>query len=149
MDSVSYNLGRAVAPPVSVLLVTTLGYGWAFAANAVSFLVFAGCLLLAGQGQPAEQRREESRLKDGFIASRDDWQIAVLLLMVAAVTVADDPVLVLGPAVAAHLAPQPGLVGMVHRRARRWHGPRVVPAIPGTSPRSGWPPRRSRSWPPA
>ena len=66
MDSVSYNLGRAIAPPVSVLLVATLGYGWAFAANAVSFLVFAVCLLLAGQGQPAEQRREKSRPKDGL-----------------------------------------------------------------------------------
>jgi MFS family permease len=102
MDSVSYNLGRAVAPPVSVLLVTTLGFGWAFAANSVSFLVFAGCLVLAGHGQPTE-RRERSQLRDGFKASLSDWRIAVLLLMVAAVTVADDPVLVLGPALAGHL----------------------------------------------
>jgi len=102
MDSVSYNLGRAVAPPVSVLLVTTLGFGWAFAANSASFLVFAGCLVLAGHGQPAE-RRERSQLRDGFQASLHDWRIAVLLLMVAAITVADDPVLVLGPALAEHL----------------------------------------------
>lgn len=102
MDSVSYNLGRAVAPPIGVLLVSTAGAGWAFAANSVSFLVFAGCLVLAGQGQPAE-RRERSQLKDGFKIGFHDWQIAVLLLMVAAVTVADDPVLVLGPAVASHL----------------------------------------------
>ena len=102
MDSVSYNLGRAVAPPVSVLLVTMLGFGWAFAANAVSFLVFAVCLMLAGHGQPAE-RREKSQLRAGFEVSCRDWRITVLLLMVAAVTVADDPVLVLGPAVAAHL----------------------------------------------
>jgi MFS family permease len=102
MDSVSYNLGRAVAPPISVLLVTTLGFGWAFAANAVSFLIFAVCLILAGRGQPAE-RKEKSQLRDGFDVSRQDWRIVVLLLMVAAVTVADDPVLVLGPAVASHL----------------------------------------------
>jgi MFS family permease len=102
MDSVSYNLGRALAPPVSVLLVTELGFGWAFAANAVSFLVFAVGLILAGHGQPAEQR-EQSKVKDGFKVVASDWRIAVLLLMVAAVTVADDPVLVLGPAVAAHL----------------------------------------------
>jgi predicted MFS family arabinose efflux permease len=102
MDSVSYNLGRAVAPPLSVVLVNTLGFGWAFAANALSFVVFAFCLVLAGRGQPAE-RREVSQLKDGFKVARDDWRIGILLLMVAAVTVADDPVLVLGPAVAAHL----------------------------------------------
>jgi MFS family permease len=102
MDSVSYNLGRAVAPPISVLLVTTLGFGYAFAANAVSFLIFAGCLAIAGRGQPAE-RREKSQLRDGFDVSRRDWRIAILLLMVGAVTVADDPVLVLGPALAGHL----------------------------------------------
>jgi MFS family permease len=102
MDSVSYNLGRAVAPPISVVLVSAFGYGSAFAANAVSFLVFAGCLVLAGQGQPTE-KREKSRLRDGFKVSFHDWRIGVLLLMVAAVTVADDPVLVLGPALAAHL----------------------------------------------
>jgi sugar phosphate permease len=71
MDSVSYNLGRAVAPPVSVLLVTTLVFGWAFAANAVSFLVFAVCLVLAGHGQPTE-RRERSQLRDGFKVSVRD-----------------------------------------------------------------------------
>jgi MFS family permease len=32
-----------------------------------------------------------------------NWRIGILLLMVAAVTVADDPVLVLGPALAGHL----------------------------------------------
>ncbi len=102
MDSVCYNLGRAVAPPVSVLLVTTLGFGWAFAANAVSFLLFAGCLAVAGRGQRAE-RREKSQSQGRIQDAKGDWRIAVLLLMVAAVTVADDPVLVLGPAVAGRL----------------------------------------------
>ena len=107
MDSVSYNLGRAVAPPVSVWVVMTLGFGWAFGANAVSFLVFALCLVLAGRGSARPvvdpMKREQSRLKDGFVIARHDWRIAVPLLMVAAVTVADDPVLVLGPALAGHM----------------------------------------------
>jgi MFS family permease len=107
MDSVSYNLGRVVAPPLSVTLVMTLGFGWAFAANAVSFLVFALCLLLARQGHAGPVadpgRRERSRLKDGFVIACYDWRIAAALLMVAAVTVADDPVSVLGPALASHL----------------------------------------------
>ena len=84
MDSVSYNLGRAIAPPISVLLVTAFGFGWAFAANAVSFLIFAVCLMLAGHGQPTE-RREKSQLRDGFDISRHDWQIAVLLMKNSAV----------------------------------------------------------------
>jgi MFS family permease len=115
MDSVSYNLGRAAAPPVSILIVTTLGFGWAFAANAASFLIFAGCLVLAGKGSP--HRHEEvgkpkkSQLKDGFVTAFGSWQIAVLLLMVAAVTMADDPVLVLGPALASHLHATPNMSG--------------------------------------
>ena len=122
IDSVSYNLGRAVAPPLSVLLVTTLGFGWAFAANAVSFIVFALCLMLASRGRAVDvadsMKWKRSGLKDGFVIACCDWQIAIPLLMVAAVTVADDPVLVLGPALA---RPARGrrLLRMVHRRARR------------------------------
>jgi predicted MFS family arabinose efflux permease len=109
LDSVSYNLGRAVAPPISIALVMTAGFGWAFAANAASFLVFAVCLTLTGRGSASpvrglsKQREEKSKLKDGFVIAWQDWRIAVLLLMVAAVTIADDPVLVLGPALASHL----------------------------------------------
>jgi hypothetical protein len=118
MDSVSYNLGRAVAPPLSVLLVATMGFGWSFALNAVSFAVFAVCIALAGPGQATDAPRQMvagaggtgaaaaaggTRILDGFRLAFTDWEIAVPLLMVAAVTVADDPVTVLGPALARHL----------------------------------------------
>jgi MFS family permease len=113
MDSVSYNLGRAIAPPLSVLLVATMGFGWAFALNSVSFVAFFVCIKLAGPGlgeHPDPARRgagqtpgDGSRILDGFRLAFNDWEIAVPLLMVAAVTVADDPVLVLGPALARHL----------------------------------------------
>jgi predicted MFS family arabinose efflux permease len=101
MDSVSYNLGRALAPAAGVLLMLKVGFGWAFAANSLSFLVFAAFLMLAGQGAAEPLRR--SRVADGYRIARRDGRIAILLLMVAAVTVADDPVLVLGPALASNL----------------------------------------------
>jgi predicted MFS family arabinose efflux permease len=103
MDAVSYNLGRAVAPPVSVAIVfATHGYGLAFAANAITFLAFTVALILAGKGADAEPERR-SRVKDGFLIARQSRTIGLLLLMVAAVTIADDPVQVLGPALASHL----------------------------------------------
>jgi predicted MFS family arabinose efflux permease len=103
MDAVSYNLGRALAPPVTVLIVLTTGlYGLAFAANAVTFLFFTLMLILAGNGAEAEPE-QDSRLKDGFVIARRNHRIMLLLLMVAAVTIADDPVQVLGPALANHL----------------------------------------------
>jgi MFS family permease len=103
MDAVSYNLGRATAPPLTVAIVLlTHGYGLAFAINAATFLVFTVMLILAGRGADAEPERR-SRVKDGFVIARRSRKILLLLLMVAAVTVADDPVQVLGPALASHL----------------------------------------------
>jgi MFS family permease len=103
MDAVSYNLGRATAPPLTVLVVfLTHGYGLAFAANALTFLAFTLMLILAGRGADREPERR-SRVKDGFVIARKSRMILLLLLMVAAVTVADDPVQVLGPALASHL----------------------------------------------
>ena len=50
MDSVSYNLGRALAPPLSILLISEFGFGYAFIVNSISFLLFAAVLQLAGKG---------------------------------------------------------------------------------------------------
>jgi Na+/melibiose symporter-like transporter len=111
MDAVSYNLGRALAPPLTVLIVlTTHGYGLAFAVNAVTFLVFTLMLILAGKGADAEPERR-SRVKDGFVIARRNRRIRLLLLMVAAVTIADDPVQVLGPTLASHLGVSQGWSG--------------------------------------
>src|SRR5262249_3004822 len=52
MNSVSYNLGRAVAPVICVLVVITDGFAWAFAANAISFLIYL-VLLVAIRPRPA------------------------------------------------------------------------------------------------
>jgi MFS family permease len=102
MDAVSYNLGRAIAPLLSIAVVHWFGYGWAFAGNAISFVIFTAVLWRAGRFGTAEPR-QRSRVMDGFRIATGDGRIWILLLMVAAVTVADDPVLVLGPALANHL----------------------------------------------
>ncbi len=99
LDSVSYNLGRAVAPVFSVLIFTTIGFGWAFALNAISFGYFTAVLVCIRPRNPkAEINRP--RVTNGFRIAWQDRRILILLLMVAAVTVAADPILVLGPALA-------------------------------------------------
>ena len=52
-----------------------------------------------------------SRVRDGFVIARHDHRVLILLLMVAAVTVADDPILVLGPALAKQLHASPAWSG--------------------------------------
>jgi predicted MFS family arabinose efflux permease len=102
MNSVSYNTGRAAAPVFCVIVITTIGFGWAFALNAISFVVFAAMLALMRPGQERRQS-QPSRLWDGVRIALVQPRIALLLAMVATVTIADDPVLVLGPALAQHV----------------------------------------------
>jgi predicted MFS family arabinose efflux permease len=95
MNSVSYNIGRAVAPLAAVLIITTIGYGWVFTLNGISFLVMA-------VGLP-KVRLVPVRLKGvraGFRMARQERGMWLLLVMVASVTFAADPVLVLGPPMA-------------------------------------------------
>lgn len=99
MDSVSYNLGRALAPVVGVLILATVGPGLAFAANAASFGFFT-IVLLRLRPRAAKTKAESSRVIAGLRIAWCDRRIMILLLMVAAVTVAADPILVLGPALA-------------------------------------------------
>lgn len=99
MDSVSYNLGRALAPAISILIFTTVGFGLAFALNAGSFFLFTLVLVyLRPRGNQQEPNR--SRVKNGLHIAVKEPRVMVLLLMVAAITVAADPILVLGPALA-------------------------------------------------
>lgn len=103
MDTVSYNLGRAIAPVLTIGMgLSGISFAWAFAANAASFIAFSLILWLVHMRAEAEPERR-SRIGDGFLIARSDSRIIILLLMVAAVTVADDPILVLGPALARQL----------------------------------------------
>ncbi len=102
MNSVSYNAGRSVAPAFSILVVTTIGFGWAFALNAATFACFV-IVLLTIKPNSALPPRSRSRVWNSFPIAFTDRKIMILLLMVAAVTVAEDPLLVLGPALAHHL----------------------------------------------
>jgi predicted MFS family arabinose efflux permease len=107
MNSVSYNLGRALAPAMCVLMVMTVGFSWAFALNAASFVVFAGTLArarpLAPGRLPQPAPAQPARARDGVRTALQQRRIMLLLAMVAAVTFADDPVLILGPVLARHL----------------------------------------------
>jgi MFS family permease len=111
MDSVSYNLGRAIAPLLTVAIgLAGVNFAWAFTANAVSFIAFS-VILWRARMDMTPQKKQRSRVKDGFAIARNDRRIMILLLMVAAVTIADDPILVLGPALAKQLDIAPALSG--------------------------------------
>jgi MFS family permease len=109
MNSVSYNAGRALAPALCVPILAFIGPGWIFMLNAVSFVIFAvvlGCLKFGARQIPSpdhlatEHARRRARVMDGVRAARRYRRILLLLTVVAAVTLADDPILVLSPGLA-------------------------------------------------
>ena len=79
----------------------TAGFWWVFALNAVTFAIFVGVLRKVRPLAPVPISNK-SRVRDGMLVVRDDRKILVLLLVVAASTLAEDPVLVLGPGLARH-----------------------------------------------
>jgi predicted MFS family arabinose efflux permease len=102
MNSVSYNFGRALSPVLYLVVLADLGAGWAFALNAVSFLIFAVTIVVVFPRQSTTQTRPAPDWSGLRMAWRRP-RIMLLLAMVAAVTIADDPVQVLGPSLAHHV----------------------------------------------
>ena len=125
MNSVSYNAGRALAPALCVLVITCIGPDLIFILNAISFVIFAILLcrlkhitddtslrpIFAGRlgrvmnhasktSVKAPLGHPRARVTDGLMIALRHRRILLLLAIVAAVTLADDPILVLRPALA-------------------------------------------------
>jgi MFS family permease len=102
MNSVSYNIGRTLSPVLYLVVLLSIGAGWAFALNAISFLIFAVTVIAVYPRHAPRQVRPAPDWRGLRIAVRRP-RITLLLAMVAAVTIADDPVQVLGPSLAQHV----------------------------------------------
>jgi MFS family permease len=102
MNSVSYNVGRTVSPALYLIVLTSIGAGWAFVLNAISFLIFATTIVIVYPRHAPPQTRPAPDWSGLRMAIRRP-RIMLLLAMVAAVTISDDPVQVLGPSLAHHV----------------------------------------------
>lgn len=140
MNSVSYNAGRTLAPVLCIAVLASVGAVWAFALNAISFVIFAAIIIaIHPNGVPRRNSHAHDWLGLRIAVSRP--RILLLLTMVATVTVADDPVLVLGPA----------LTHQVLAASRLWPAyflsalglgtvlGAMVPTKPSTARRAAWP----------
>jgi MFS family permease len=100
LNSMTYNLARAVGPALAAVSVRTLGIPASFAINSASYLLLGLALLVV---HPAPRRlalRGESRLRDSLRLVRNQPRLLGLLLIVAAVGFASDPVNTESPAFA-------------------------------------------------
>lgn len=107
MNSVTFNLARAVGPVAGALVVAHFGIAWAVAINALSYLALAVAVLLVHPAEQAAPRGARARLRDSVRMVRHDPRLAMLLGVVAAVSLTLDPVSTLTPAFATRFFHRP------------------------------------------
>jgi MFS family permease len=88
LNSTMNNVARAVGPAVAGLLIASVGEGWCFAINALSFVAVVASLMAMDKSQlvPSERTtRAKGQLLEGFRYVRRTPQLALPLLMMALV----------------------------------------------------------------
>jgi MFS family permease len=103
LNAATFNLARAVGPVAGAYVVESLGIPWAFAINAVSYVVLIGALQ-AVHPRPVEDRPEERpKLRESIALVRGDAYLGMLLLAVMVVAITSDPVQTLTPGFATEI----------------------------------------------
>ena len=113
LNSLTFNLARAIGPASAALAVQYLGIPAAFGLNAVSYLIFIGALLFIGPQAQQLAERSASYLGASIGILRRRPQLVVFLLIVAAVGFASDPVNTLAPAWANAFGRQDTVAGYI------------------------------------
>jgi MFS family permease len=111
LTTVTFNVARTVGPAIAGLVLASLGAGAAFALNSASFLVFALMIIATRVPRRATSERQPGSVRDGLRFVRQDSLLVVLLIGVASLGFAQDPVNTLGPAIAHELGGGDALFG--------------------------------------
>jgi MFS family permease len=98
LNSMTFNLARAIGPASAALAVEYLGIPAAFGLNAVSYLIFIAALVVIGPQAQRFVERPKSQLRASVELLQQRPQLVVYLIIVAAVGFASDPVNTLAPA---------------------------------------------------
>jgi MFS family permease len=97
VNSVTFNLARAIGPVLAAVVIRTLGIPWAFALNAVSFLALIVALAVIRPRPQHHVVGAPPRLRDSIALLRRDARLLALFVAVAAVSLTVDPVTTLTP----------------------------------------------------
>jgi MFS family permease len=91
LNSMTYNLARALGPVLAAACVKTLGFGASFVVNAASFVVLVVALLFLRPVQQRLERHEGSELRRSLELLRRP-RLRLFLVVVAVVGFASDPI---------------------------------------------------------
>jgi MFS family permease len=100
LNSMTYNLARAVGPALAALSVRHLGIPASFAINSGSYLLLVAGVLVVRTEPRRRASRAETRLRESLRLVREQPRLLAFLLIVTAVGFASDPVNTEAPAFA-------------------------------------------------
>jgi len=103
LNSVTFNLARAVGPVAGAVIVAHFGIATAFALNSLSYLVLVAALLSVHPRAQSTSPRRRPRIRDSLELLAHDRRLVGLLLAVVALALTADPVTTLTPAFVTHL----------------------------------------------
>jgi len=98
LNSMTFNLARAIGPASAAGVIALLGIPWAFAINSGSYLLLVAGLLLVRPR--AEERAERSTLRESIRLLRENPRLVLALLVVMVAGFGSDPVNTESPAFA-------------------------------------------------
>ena len=99
LNSLTYNLARAIGPSLAALVIDQLGVATAFAINSGSYVMLVMAVLIVSP-RPQVRAEASTRLGESVRILRRQPRLAAFLVIVAAVGFASDPVNALAPAFA-------------------------------------------------
>lgn len=100
LNSMTFNLARVIGPALAGLTVATLGIPAAFAINSITYLPLALGMLVVRPRPRALAPGLTTRFRDSIALLRRERRLAALLVVVAIVGFASDPINTLAPAFA-------------------------------------------------
>jgi MFS family permease len=113
LNSATFNVGRAVGPVLGAAVIGTAGPTWAFAIGSVSYLALAFALTTVHALTPQVRPQTRPRLRDSIALVRRDRRLLALLYAIAAMNIATDPAVTLGPAFMVELNRPDSLAGLL------------------------------------
>ncbi len=97
LNSLTFNLARAIGPVAGAFVVATAGITTAFAVNSVSYIALIVGLMVVHPAGQAPRPAERPQLRESFRLVRQDAMLAILLVTVASISLSADPVNTLTP----------------------------------------------------
>jgi len=98
LNSMTFNLARAIGPASAAGVIAAFGIPWAFALNSCSYLVLVAGLLMVRPRE--EERAVRTSLRDSIALLRADPRLGLALLVVMTAGFGSDPVNTESPAFA-------------------------------------------------